>query len=1515
MRRRGALLAGFLILLLLPAAFGQDLYWEDPEFLVPQGGRFPQAKAGGGVMATAWQETRSFPDGKIEAYLSIKTTRDGLTWRENRRFAGPYVYYGNETTIFSLAVDQRGGIRFAVLSSENTVDFYVSGDEGMTFSKASTRLSVNTTLAPRLFIKDDGGYLLFVTQERNDILTIFSSVSNDGVTWSNFQALAPEREVTLSFLPSHVSFKGREYVAFQAQRSGEGGGYQLYLKYSDDGGRTWGRLEWLSGFEEIIPGRVTRASLFDNQRPHINAVNGTLAVAWERKFGRDSKQVYYLELTPDGKMKGTPEKVTAGLKTANFPQIIRFQNTTYLLWFDNRKGEDHIILANKQGLLWTEKDLSPLNGGNTFGRPVVNNGSFYVFWENKRGDSSRLVYLKPDTTAQPPDIIPGNFLAGKRSKSSQVRLSWTLPRDSSGIAGFSYVWSRSKEPKVEKRLMVLENVRTAEFTANEDGPWYFHIIAQDYAGNWSQPETIRYFRDTTPPKAVSFVEPEKDESGYLASNTFSLKWNPPDDEDVVGYTYSFDYIGESRDPLEARTVSLAPPPRNFMTADTSVAYRNQDNGLWALNVAAVDEVGNIGPEKALFVHLNKYIPVTYIAFVDAAKDDVGNINLNILGRGFAADGYVSEVFLDQDGKEPYDYVFPLGSGAFTVRSDRNIVGPSIAEIKDGNYRLGVVHPLRGTAFAGNLLRMERSGTIKFGDYSIVYKPTFTLERRAPILFSGNALVVWTSVLLLSFLLFFSITRLGALINESRRLRLEVLALVSGETTPWAKKQEKLSAMKKQGIGLRIKFTLFITVLVITVVLMVSIPLGFYMTRNEERNLAEGLSQRSSVLLESLAAGGRTYLPGGNTLELGVLPSQISAMAEARFATISGRGQADPTNYGYVWASNDPEILKKIGQDVLLPGASKINDDVAEKEKALADDINNQAKTAVSDLAQELDRLAGEAIKLATRTDAESQKRLQDLQNNIRTLDTRVNEKLAAIGAKTGSAPDFSKERLDFGKSTYTFYKPIVYRSRGENVYYRGLVRLGVSTEAIIEQVRASRTNLILITGIVALIALVVGAIGALILASITIIPIKRLVKGVERIRDTEDKSKLKDHVIQVNTRDEIFLLAETVNQMTQSLVKAAAASKDLTVGKEIQKMFIPLEKDNLGKKLTTGKEDSQGAEFFGYYEGAKGVSGDYFDYMKLDADHYAIIKCDVAGKGVPAALIMVEVATIFISYFKDWSPKKVGTDLVTLVYRINTLLEERGFKGRFAAMTVGLFNQKTGVIHLCNAGDTQVQTYDAASRKVVLRTLPTSPAAGVFPSMLVEMKSGFQQIALPLKAGDFVLFYTDGVEEAKRILRDSNYKVRPITEEDLKKGLVPEDLKPGTEDEMMGPERNQEIIGTVMAKKQFTLTKLFNPLGDEELVFDFSTCEASVEHAIMAMVSVEKIFRMYPTPKANADNRIMIDVKVDEFLKKHFRQYSRYFHHPIPNPNPEDYGNYNFYTHMMEDDQYDDLTLIGIRKK
>ena len=451
----------------------------------------------------------------------------------------------------------------------------------------------------------------------------------------------------------------------------------------------------------------------------------------------------------------------------------------------------------------------------------------------------------------------------------------------------------------------------------------------------------------------------------------------------------------------------------------------------------------------------------------------------------------------------------------------------------------------------------------------------------------------------------------------------------------------------------------------------------------------------------------------------------------------------------------------------------------------------------------------------------------------------------------------------------------------------------------------------------------------MLLATIIIIPIRRLVKGVARIRDTEDKEDLKGHEIEVRTRDEISELADTVNQMTKGLVNAAAANKDLIIGKEIQKMFIPLEEDQRGRKLTTADMKTEQANFFGYYEGAKGVSGDYFDYMELTPGKYAIIKCDVAGKGVAASLIMVEVATIFRNYFNEWLTSQQRKDAIAsdkgvkrqeedpnleeLVYSINRLVQERGFQGRFAALIVVLLDIRNGKTVMCNAGDNLVHLFNSEQHAMETKTLPEAPASGVFPNDLVEMQSGFKRIPHMLKQGDMLLLFTDGLEESQRSFRNENFEPIVCREPGLEEGQEHGTHTVGMDNEEFGIPRVYGVVNSLMERKSYSLYKYHNPIENEELVFDFSTCEGTIEEVVIAMVAVEKVFRMYPDPSAGAQDVVVVDTKIAEFLEKHFLQYQNYFHHPIEEKN--DQPEYVRFSHIKEDEQYDDLTVLGIKKK
>ena len=116
-----------------------------------------------------------------------------------------------------------------------------------------------------------------------------------------------------------------------------------------------------------------------------------------------------------------------------------------------------------------------------------------------------------------------------------------------------------------------------------------------------------------------------------------------------------------------------------------------------------------------------------------------------------------------------------------------------------------------------------------------------------------------------------------------------------------------------------------------------------------------------------------------------------------------------------------------------------------------------------------------------------------------------------------------------------------------------------------------------------------------------------------------------------------------------------------------------------------------------------------------------------------------------------------------------------------------------------------------------------------------------------------------------------------------------------------------------MERKSYRLSKYHNPIENEELVFDFSSCEGTIEEVVIAMVAVEKVFRMYPDPSAGAQDVVVVDTKIAEFLEKHFVQYQNYFHHPVEEKT--DQPEYVRFSHIKEDEQYDDLTVLGIKKK
>ncbi len=1530
---RRALLLGLALCPAVRSFAVTDFYWERPTIFVQERSRFPVSAFNGRLSVVAWQESvvvegAAAPDsgqaGELSISVSLAVKRGGLVWKTHRSVLGPFVFTGTEPAILSITVDRRDRILLAVAVSPSQTDVFISADYGATFNRHPVGGGSATSLAPRIYTRADGGFLLLATRGLEQSLSIYYSLSDDGLAWTPFAPFITEEKLNLNFLPTHAAIGGKEVVVFQSLSGDIRPTFQLFVKTSADAGKTWTPARLITDFEEPYGNDAGGQVNYDNQRPYLAVAGDRLLLVWERRAGGGSPQVYIAELREDGSPTGDVDRVNQGGAYCNSPLVFDYRGEATVVWTDNRRGLNRVYLAQRRGIEWQEFDISGTGADVSFARPVADADGLFIFWQAPLRGTERLYLIEPDKSVAPPRLRSANFESGSPRRQDSARVAWQMPDDPSGIAGYAFSWSQDPQAAPPRRVMAYSATTQAERTATEDGTWYFSVIAQDYAGNWSPPARIEFVRDTTAPPAANIVLPPRDEKGYLDANTFTLNWNPPPASDIVGFTWSLDFIAppERYEALNAadfaRTVSAAAPvstilPPRIMGTSPRVSFVNQDDGIWRFSVAVIDSVGNIGPPASVHFRTNKYIPYTFVTYIDPERDEQGSTTVAIFGRGFTVGGRVARIFLDRDGQAPYDREFTLEKDEYRLVSDRQISGLRFADLDEGRYRIGLVHPGRGTYLTGPLLQVDETGTVKFGDYNRQWEPSWSRIPARRFIFNSTVLILTALFAFGGLGMAVSIRGIGHVLTDSVAIRMEAVALITGDSMPSEKKKRLKSARRRSG-GLLLKLSLFTIFLVIIVVALVSVPLSLMMTRTQEATLLQGLRDRSRVLLESLASGARAYLPSRNVLELGFLPAQTDAVPEARYATITGFGTEATVFSDHIWATNDADIQKKIDTAEFSTGVSRLQDVLTPKLGEIARQLDERAKTEVGSISRSIAELTQEGLKLALRTDAESSRRRDDIQNTTRTLEARLNERLTALAAEIGSEPLFDPQRLPGDAvDTYIFFKPVMYRQGTEDIYFRGLIRLEVSISSIRAQIAAGQRELLRVTTIVALAALAMGVVGALLLSTIIIIPIKKLAAHVEMIRDTGDKAQLEGKDILIKTRDEIAFLGNTINEMTHGLVKAAVAAQDLTIGKEVQKKFIPLEVDSGGNKLTTGFLKTDHADFFGYYEGAKGVSGDYFDYRKLDDRYFAIIKCDVAGKGIPAALIMIQVATMFISYFKDWKPTAKGLQIETVVYQINDFIEALGFAGRFAAFTLALFDSHTGLVRFCNAGDNIVHWYDASERAMKLLTLPMTPATGVLSNKtLADFGQSYTVQTLKLEADDILMLYTDGIEEAKRRFRDPNLKEIVCSE-----GGAPVDTPHGNHsvgqaDEEMGYDRVEAIIRAALNRGRFTLSKYHNPIPDEKFDFDFSTCDGTVEDAIMALVSVEKIFRLYRDPAAGDDAQVLVDRKVDVFLGNHFAQYKNYCAHQKENP---DHPEYLYYTHVREDDQYDDLTILGIRKK
>lgn len=1499
--RRNRFLLVLLALFAVSDLAGQAGYfWDDPLYLVRQGARFPTAVDNPAMAAAFWQERRQ-TEGWPQAFLSVTVRRTGdSAWTTRRNVLGPFTQVGAEVQFYSVVLTKGGVFWVAILGDDGQLILYRSDDGAASFQEDFRFQGTGNLLVPRLFLGTDDQPLLTVTQADGITFRIAASRRAAG-SWSPLRVVTSLETQRQSFQPSVVLAGNRLTMVYQSQITGRRITYQIYRQDSTDGGLTWTAPERLSNFADDL---LDDPDGIDNQRPAAYSYGGRLFLAWERRTTETQPVIEMVSYDAEGRRLDATS-LTATTFAARNPLFYTFRNQLYLAWFDNRNDTFDVYQSLwDPSLGWETPDrLTQDTGNSVFGQPARLGDDLYFFWQNNFADNPGVVMLQPDRRADPPALRPLNFKVGVKTRNPEFSVEVVFPRDISGVRDFNALLTQDEaaEPDHERRITALD--RQYGVTVPREGRWYLAVAVVDLAGNWSPATRIALDLKTTPPGPVLFDLAATDPRGFLPSNTFQLAWKPTS-ADAVAYSWRLSRVGDVLTPgllasMKAPEPSLAP-----LGVGTSAGGVNFEDGLWALAVAAFDEAGNRGPVATHYFRLNKFRPYTVIQFVETKQDAFGRVEIEIHGRGFTAGGPLDHVYIDKDGQAPWDY--DLIQGRFRLASDRLVDGIRVEGLAEGIYRIGVSHPDRGVVFTGPVLKVEPTGTVKIGDYRNLDQTVWEFFRGITFFFSVHALYFWAIMVFLFLAGLGSFRLLVQTWAERMRIDRQALRLFADTTDKWARRAGS-SAMKTRGLSLAVKFAASILGLTVTVIAMLAVTLGFFITENSQQTLGTALQQRAQVLLDSLATGARTYVQSQNLPELGFLPAQITALQdEALYATITGPSIDGKPGNSYVYVSNDPDLASKIDTPVLRAGVSILQDPVEPLWPSLMAELNAQAEAAVGDLAREIETLTAEDLPLAqklNKTDAEQARFDQNEQRNA-ALKRQVVTELVKVAGKARSVPEFdTRNLLASANKKYLFYQPYFYLTVGDPTYVRGLIRIEVSSEVIEKQIIQSRDQLIQVTALIAAIALALGLVGALILSALTINPIRKLAAGVAKIRDTQDKTELEGHVIDVKTRDELEDLAATVNQMTRGLVDGASRTQDLTKGKVEQKtLFIPLDKDQDNQKLSTYHRDLEDIEVFAYYEGAKLVSGDLYEFRQLDTQNganakspwYGIMKGDVSGKGVEAGMIMAIAAMFVTTFFRGWRAAKDAKDtkIDGLLYQINDTIEpilaEAG-RGLFVALNIGILNAKTGALRFGQAGDNVLHIWRGKTETFESVDLKKTVSVGAMPSSDHAIR--YENRDLRLNSGDTLLYFTDGVEESQSAYRNENWEPvayfdpsDPSTLAKPNEGkLVPvfeggplRDIKAeNTED--FNPHRIEEVVRAYYRREVYQLVKRNWMHPDHVFHFDFRSCDGSAAVLVTALISIDRIFRLVPDPKATADDVIDLDLVQDEFLKKHFVEYSRYF--------------------------------------
>src|SRR5215217_3141176 len=193
--------------------------------------------------------------------------------------------------------------------------------------------------------------------------------------------------------------------------------------------------------------------------------------------------------------------------------------------------------------------------------------------------------------------------------------------------------------------------------------------------------------------------------------------------------------------------------------------------------------------------------------------------------------------------------------------------------------------------------------------------------------------------------------------------------------------------------------------------------------------------------------------------------------------------------------------------------------------------------------------------------------------------------------------------------------------------------------------------------------------------------------------------------------------------LEQERIERERIEQDLRMARSIQQASLPEEVPSL-----------EGWQIAPYYQPAREVGGDFYDFFELEDSRMGLAVGDATGKGMPAALAVTASCSMLRAVAQDsgYSPGEV-------MARVNKTLLARIPSNMFVTCFYAILEPESGTLTYANAGhDLPYLWHGGAAEELRARGMPL----GLMPGMDYEEKE------IVLKKGDSALLYTDGLVEA-----------------------------------------------------------------------------------------------------------------------------------------------------------------------